>query len=131
MLVSLLSPSRRRLGLSDSEQAGASYPRPLRSLLTIQQDCEKGWHALQGTVSSGSNVTLNNCSNNPDAPAFTEWPPEKEFGETIKGKLGDTLGDIALIARRTLKKLPNKNRISAQVCCLYTCKMVAGFIFTR
>jgi hypothetical protein len=62
-------------------------------------------------------VTLNNCSDNPDAPAFTEWPPEKEFGETIKGKLGDTLGDIALIARRTLKKLPNRNRITAQVCC--------------
>ena len=71
-------------------------------------------------------MTLNNCSDNPDAPAFTEWPPEKDFGDTIKGKLGDTLGDIALIARRTLKKLPNRNRIRAQVCCLYTCQLLAG-----
>lgn len=60
-------------------------------------------------------MTLNNCSDNPDAPAFTEWPPEKDFGDTIKGKLGDTLGDIALIARRTLKKLPNRNRMKAQI----------------
>ena len=71
-------------------------------------------------------MTLNNCGDNPDAPAFTEWPPEKDFGDTIKGKLGDTLGDIALIARRTLKKLPNRIPIRAQVCCLYTCKLVAG-----
>ncbi|CAK0781088.1 hypothetical protein CVIRNUC_005282 [Coccomyxa viridis] len=56
-----------------------------------------------------------NCSENPEAPAFTEWPAEKEFGETIKGKLGDTLGDIQLIFKRTLKKLPNRNRMKAQI----------------
>ena len=70
---------------------------------------------LQGTVSSGSNVSMANCSENPEAPAFTEWPAEKEFGETIKGKLGDTLGDIQLIFKRTLKKLPNRNRMKAQI----------------
>ena len=70
---------------------------------------------MQGTVSSGANVTLNNCSDNPEAPAFSEWPAEKEFGETIKSKLGDTLGDISLIAKRTLKKLPNGRSITAQM----------------
>ena len=70
---------------------------------------------LQGTVSSGTNVSMANCSDNPEAPAFTEWPAEKDFGETIKGKLGDTLGDIQLIFKRTLKKLPNRQRIKAQI----------------
>ena len=71
--------------------------------------------SVQGTVSSNADVSLNNCSNNPEAPAFTEWPAEKEWADTIKSKLGDTLGDIGLIARRTLKRLPNRNRITAQV----------------
>ena len=66
-------------------------------------------------MSSGAGVTLNNCSGNPDAPAFTEWPAEKEFTETIKAKLGDTLGDVSLIAKRTLRKLPNRKSITAQM----------------
>ena len=71
--------------------------------------------SVQGTVSSGADVSLKNCSDNPEAPAFTEWPEEKEWAETIKAKLGDTVSDIGLIAKRTLKRLPNRNRITAQI----------------
>ncbi|CAL5221410.1 g3596 [Coccomyxa viridis] len=68
-----------------------------------------------GTVRSGADVSLNNCSDNPEAPAFTEWPEEKEWADTIKAKLGDTVSDIGLIAKRTLKRLPNRARITAQI----------------
>ncbi len=71
--------------------------------------------SLQGTVRSGADVSLNNCSDNPEAPAFTEWPEEKEWADTIKAKLGDTVSDIGLIAKRTLKRLPNRARITAQI----------------
>lgn len=38
----------------------------------------------------------------PPPPPLTAWPPQLGFAETIAGKLGDTAGDVGLIARRSL-----------------------------
>lgn len=35
-------------------------------------------------------------------PPLNEWPPQRSFAETALGKVGDTLGDVGLITRRTL-----------------------------
>ena len=87
----------------------------VHTLSPLFSSCSTLRCCLQGTVRSGADVSLNNCSDNPEAPAFTEWPAEKEWADTIKAKLGDTVSDIGLIAKRTLKRLPNRNRITAQI----------------
>ncbi|KAK9915294.1 hypothetical protein WJX75_007230 [Coccomyxa subellipsoidea] len=51
----------------------------------------------------------------PGAPHFEQWPAQRSFSEVVMDKTMDTLGDLSLIARRTLRELPRSSRIRAQL----------------
>lgn len=44
----------------------------------------------------------------PPPPPLNEWPKQRSFTETVLGKVGDTLGDVSLITRRTLFPVANQ-----------------------
>ncbi|CAL8468561.1 g8101 [Coccomyxa elongata] len=56
-----------------------------------------------------------NPEDDPKAPRFELWPAERSFSEVLMDKTMDTVGDLLLITRRTLRELPKRSRIRAQL----------------